>query len=264
MRRLPRRVQVAIDRALVLAAFLTLWQGASAVAGANWFSTPLAVAQRLWSAALNGDLWHHGSYTLTAAVIGFLIGGVPGALLPFALRRMETLRAVLDPFLVAGFGAPKVALTPLFIIWFGIGIASKVALVASVVFFLVFFMTTAGLAAVDQKLIAAARVFGADAALISREIVWPASVPYVFTGLRVAAPYAIGTAVVGELISSNRGLGYLIQAGATDFDPAGIFAGVIVLAALVIALNASLDAAERRLLAWRPVDRSREAEVAGI
>lgn len=252
------------DRALVLAAFLAAWQAASSFGGAQWFSAPLAVAQRLWAIALNGDLWHHGSYTLAAAVAGFLIGGIPGALLPFLLRRMATLRAVLDPYLVAGYGAPKVALTPLFIVWFGIGIASKVALVASVVFFLVFFMTAAGLAAVDQKLIAAARVFGANAALISREIVWPSSVPYVFTGLRVAAPYAIGTAVVGELISSNRGLGYMIQAGATDFDPAALFAGVIALATMVIALNAALDAAERRLLSWRPEDRSREAGQAGL
>ncbi len=254
----------ALDRALVLAALVALWQAASWLWGAQWFSSPAATAARLWTAIERGDLWFHGSYTLSAAVLGFLIGGVPGAVLPFALRRMPTARAILDPFLVAGYGAPKVALTPLFIIWFGIGLASKVALVASVVFFLVFFITASGLAAVDQRLLAAARVFGASPAMISREIVWPSAVPYVFTGLRVAAPYAIGTAVVGELISSNRGLGYMIQAGATDFDPAAIFVGVVALAAVVIALNALLNALESRLLAWRPADRTAAQAQAGF
>lgn len=254
----------AVDRALVLVALLALWQAASAFWGVQWFSSPAATAARLWSAIVRGDLWFHGSYTLSAAVLGFLIGGIPGAVLPFVLRRMETLRAILDPFLIAGYGAPKIALTPLFIVWFGIGLASKVALVASVVFFLVFFITSSGLAAVDQKLLAAARVFGASPALISREIVMPSAIPYVFTGLRVAAPYAIGTAVVGELISSNRGLGYTIQAGATDFDPAAIFVGVVALAAVVIALNALLSLAEGSLLSWRPVDRTAERAQAGF
>ena len=249
---------LVVDRALVLAALVALWWAASRYAGAQWFSTPVATAQRFWTVAASGDLWFHGSFTLSAAVIGFAIGGLPGAVLPFVLRRMQRMRAILDPYLVAGYGAPKVALTPLFIIWFGIGLASKVALVASVVFFLVFFITASGLAAVDQKLLAAARVFGASPAVIAREIVWPSAVPYVFTGFRVAAPYAIGTAVVGELISSNRGLGYLIQSGATDFDQAIMFVGVISLAVVVIGLNTALTALEEKLLAWRPAARAAE------
>ncbi|MEI6723293.1 MAG: ABC transporter permease [Betaproteobacteria bacterium] len=246
------------DRIAVLVALVAAWHAASLYFGAQWITTPWVTAQAFWRTLLRGDLWHHGSYTLSAAVLGFLIGGIPGAGLPFVLRRMHTLRAILDPYLVAGYGAPKVALTPLFIIWFGIGLASKVALVASVVFFLVFFVTSAGLASVDQKLIAAARVFGADARLIAREIVWPSAAPYVFTGLRIAAPYAIGTAVVGELISSNRGLGYSIQAAATDFDPAGILVGVVALALVVTGLNAALGLLESRLLAWRPDDKTVE------
>jgi len=251
-------VRRTFDRLVVLAVLLGLWQGASILYGTQWIPTPLTTVQRLWASLANGDLWHHGSYTLASAVLGFAIGGIPGALLPFALRRLRRVRAILDPYLVAGYGAPKIALTPLFIIWFGLGIASKVALVASIVFFLVFFITSAGLASVDQKLIAAARVFGANARLIAREIVWPSAVPYVFTGFRVAAPYAIGTAVVGELISSNRGLGYMIQAGASDFDAAPSFVGVVTLAIFIIALNALLSFAESRLLAWRPADHTAE------
>jgi NitT/TauT family transport system permease protein len=245
-------MKALVDRVLVLAVLIALWQGCSVWVGPQWVPPPLLVAQRAWLALVNGDLWHHGSYTLWAALLGFAIGGIPGALLPFALRRQATLSAIIDPYLIAGYGAPKVALTPLFIIWFGIGLASKVALVASVVFFMVFFITAAGLASVDQRLIATARVYGASEKMIVREIIWPSAIPFVFTSFRVAAPYAIGTAVVGELISSNRGLGYYIQAAATDFNPSGIFVGVVALALLVMALNTVFYRAERHLLAWRP------------
>lgn len=240
------------DRVLLLLVLIALWQVCSMLTGPQWVPRPLQTAQRFWDALLNGELWHHGSYTMAAALLGFLIGGIPGVLLPFALRRKATLRAILDPYLVAGYGAPKIALAPLFIIWFGIGLGSKVVLVAAVIFFMVFFITTAGLDSVDQKLIAAARVYGASEKMIAREIIWPTAVPYIFTSFRVAAPYAIGTAVVGELISSNRGLGYYIQAAATDYNPSGIFVGVVALAILVIGFNAIFSHAESRLLAWRP------------
>ncbi|TWT14099.1 ABC transporter permease [Reyranella sp. CPCC 100927] len=245
-------MRIAVQRIVILAVILASWQGASLWFGAQWIPAPVATARALWLQVQNGELWYHARFTLSAAVIGFLIGGIPGAVLPFLIRRLATLRAILDPYLIAGYGAPKVALTPLFILWFGIGLESKVALVASVVFFLVFFITLAGLDSVDQKLIAAARVFGAGPALIAREIIWPGAIPYVFTGLRVAAPYAIGTAVVGELISSNRGLGYSIQAAATNFEPAKLFVGVVALAGIVLILNAVLDFCEKRLLSWRP------------
>jgi NitT/TauT family transport system permease protein len=247
-----RKLQTAGDRLVLLLAILALWQVASHWSGPQWIPPPALVAKRFWLGLASGDLWFHSRYTLAAALLGFLLGGVPGAVLPFALRRLPVVQAILDPYLVAGYGAPKVALTPLFVIWFGIGLESKVALVTAVVFFMVFFMTAAGLRATDQKLIAMARVYGADERLIAREIVWPAAVPFIFTSFRVAAPYAIGTAVVGELISSNRGLGYFIQSAATNFDPAGIFVGVVALAALVIGLNAVFSWTEGRLLAWRP------------
>lgn len=245
-------MRTAIDRAILLAVLLALWQGASAYFGAQWVPAPATVAVRFWAVLAKGDLWFHGSYSLASALAGFAIGGIPGVLLPFVLRRAKTLSAILDPYLVAGYGMPKIALAPLFILWFGIGIGSKVALVASIVFFLVFFVTAAGLASVDQRLLAMARVLGASERRIAREIVWPSSVPYILTGFRIAAPYAIGTAVIGELISSNRGLGYLIQLSANDFDAAGAFVGIVALALLVAVLNWGLNLLEAHLLRWRP------------
>ena len=116
--------------------------------------------------------------------------------------------AILDPYFVGGYGVPKLALAPLFILWFGVDLEPKVALVASIVSFLVFFSTTAGVNAVNAQYVSIARVFGASERDIARHIVWPGAIPYAFAGFRIAAPYAIGAAVVGELISSNRGLGY--------------------------------------------------------
>jgi NitT/TauT family transport system permease protein len=243
------------DRVMVFIALIALWQLLSWRFGAQWIATPVVTAQHLVTSIANGSLWRNTSFTLTEALLGFLIGGIPGALLPFVLRRMKIVRAIIDPFLIAGYGAPKVALTPLFILIFGIGIASKVALVASVVFFLEFYVTAAGLATVDQRLIAAARIFGLGDRMIAIEVIAPSAIPFILTGIRIAAPYAIGTAVIGELISSNRGLGYTIELAANNFDPAGIFVGIATLGAIIGLLNSAIDALEKRLFAWRPADR---------
>jgi NitT/TauT family transport system permease protein len=248
-------VRRLFDRVLVFIALIALWQLLSWRFGAQWLSTPAITAQHFGSAIASGALWRNTSFTLTEAVLGFLIGGIPGALLPFVLRRMKIVRAIIDPFLIAGYGAPKVALTPLFILLFGIGIASKVALVASVVFFLEFYITAAGLAGVDQRLIAAARIFGLNDRMIATEVIAPSAIPFILTGIRIAAPYAIGTAVIGELISSNRGLGYTIELAANNFDPAGIFVGIATLGIIIGVLNSAIDLLEKRLFAWRPVNR---------
>ena len=152
---------------------------------------------------------------------GAIVGGVPAVLLPFLLRRHPLMVAILDPFMVGGYGAPKLAFAPLFILWFGIGIESKIALVASVVFFIVYFNTLAGVRALDPKLVQMAQIAGASERHVARHIVFPAAVPYIFAGFRIAVPYAIGGAIIAELISSNRGLGYLVQTGAMNFDTTG-------------------------------------------
>jgi len=246
----PQRVR---DRVLVLLGLLGAWHLVSLFA-APWIPSPRATARRFVTFVATGDLWHHTSYTLTEAIFGFLLGGVPAVWLPFVLRRQATLRRILDPFLAAFYGIPKVALAPIFILWFGIGLVSKFVLVASIVFFVVFSHASAGLDRVSQNLVRTAQVFGASEQWIAREIVWPSAVPYIFTGLRVAVPQSLGGAVVGEMISSTRGLGYAIEGAAADFDPAGFFVALLILVAIVAAVNSVFDVAERRLFAWRPSD----------
>jgi len=210
------------------------------------------VLARFATGIFAGDLLRHTAYTLSEAVAGFFIGALPAALLPFVLRRRPTVSAILDPFMVGGYGAPKLALAPLFILWFGIGIESKIALVAITVFFIVYFSAQAGVRALDAKLVQMAKVVGANEHQLARHIVFPGAVPYIFTGLRIAMPYSIGGAVIAELISSNRGLGYLIQLGAMNFDTTGVFVAVLMATLLVQAAIWLMNAVEARLLRWRP------------
>ena len=231
---------------------IAIWQALSLWLGAYWVGTPWGTFTRLLSGVFSGDILGHASYTLIEAALGFLIGGLPAVALPFALRRLPIATAILDPFMVGGYGAPKLALAPLFILWFGIGIESKVALVAITVFFIVYFSTQAGIRALDAKLVTMAQVMGANERQVARHIVFPGAVPYIFTGLRIAMPYSIGGAVIAELLSANRGLGYLIQLGAMNFDTTGIFVALTATAVIVFIGNWSVNAVERQLLRWRP------------
>ena len=240
------------DQILVLIALLAIWQGLSLMLGVYWVGTPWGTAVRLVSGILAGDLLRHASYTVTEALVGFVIGGIPAAVLPFLLRRFPIATAIIDPFMVGGYGAPKLALAPLFILWFGIGIESKIALVAFTVFFIVYFSTLSGIRALDTKLVQMAQVMGASESSVARHIIFPGAVPYIFTGFRIAMPYSIGGAVVAELISANRGLGYIIQLRSMNFDTTGVFVALAAVCCIVFIANWIVNVLERRLLKWRP------------
>jgi NitT/TauT family transport system permease protein len=240
------------DQLIVLVVLIAIWEALSFWLTTYWVGSPLGVLQGFVSGVLSGDLLRHSSYTLLEAVAGFVIGAVPAAALPFLLRRMPIMTAILDPFMVGGYGAPKLALAPLFILWFGIGIESKVALVAITVFFIVYFAALAGIRALDAKLVQMAQVVGANERDVARHIVFPGAVPYIFTGFRIAMPYSIGGAVIAELISANRGLGYLIQLSAMNFDTTGVFVALVAVTLIVFLGNWTVNVAEARLLRWRP------------
>src|SRR3954471_2678167 len=207
------RWRTVMDRTLVAILLVAAWQVGSYFVGIYWLSSPWAVTTRFVEQVLSGELIRHAGYTLGEAAAGTLIGGLPAVLLPFLLRRHPIIVAILDPFMIGGYGAPKLAFAPLFILWFGIGVESKIALVASVVFFVVYFATLNGVRALDTKLVQMAQIIGAAERQVSRHIILPGAVPSIFAGFRIAVPYSVGAAVIAELISSNRGLGYLVQTG---------------------------------------------------
>jgi NitT/TauT family transport system permease protein len=239
------------DRLVLATAFLLVWQGASQAFGTYWTSSPWLVLTRLATLAANGELWFHGRFTVAEAAAGFVLGAIPGCVAAMVLRRRPLLEACLEGVAAVGYAVPKTALIPLFILWFGVGPASKIALVASAIFFIVFYSTLRGVKSVDARQIAMARVLGATEPQIVRQIVWPSVVPYVFGGLRVALPYAIAGAIVGEIISSNRGLGYLTQYGAMDFDTTLTFTALVTVMAVVLTLDRVLLAVQSRLLRWQ-------------
>jgi NitT/TauT family transport system permease protein len=240
------------DRIIFAAALAAIWQAGSVWAGPEQISSPVLVVQQIYVWIASGVLLGHVGYTVLEAALGFSIGAVPGLLLPLVLRRHVFLAAVLDPFIMIGYGLPKIAFIPLFIVWFGIGIWSKVALVASVSFFLVFFSTSEGVRAVDPRLLRMAKVAGASEAQLLRTIVLPSATPFVFQAVQIALPLSIGGAAIAELISSNRGLGYLIQSSAGNFEITGALAAVAALTLIVALTNIAVAAAEAQLLAWRP------------
>ncbi len=240
------------DQIAVLVALIAIWQALSMTLGVYWVGSPWGVTTRFFAGVMNGFLLTHASYTALEALLGFIIGGIPAALLPFLLRRFPVVTAILDPFMVGGYGAPKLALAPLFILWFGIGIESKIALVAITVFFIVYFSAQSGVRALDNKLVQMAQVVGASEQHVARHIIFPGAVPYIFTGFRIAMPYSIGGAVIAELLSANRGLGYLVQLGAMNFDTTGIFTALTMTCVIVFIANLAVNLVEKRLLRWRP------------
>ena len=240
------------DRIIFSAALAVIWQVGSAWVGPEQISSPVLVLQQLHIWVLSGVLSGHVGYTVIEAVLGFLFGALPGLLLPLVLRRRVFLAAVLDPFIMIGYGLPKIAFIPLFIVWFGIGIWSKVALVTSVSFFLVFFSTTEGVRAVDPRLLRMAKIAGANESQLLRTVVLPSATPFIFQAIQIALPLSIGGAAIAELISSNRGLGYLIQSSAANFEITGALAAIAVLTIIVALTNIVVAAVESKLLAWRP------------
>lgn len=233
-----RHVKVQLYRFLLLACVLALWQIVSGrVIPTNWIASPVLVAQTAWVWISSGILFYHLSITFLEMFLGAIIGTALAIATGFLLSSSDLLSDALTPYISAVYGIPRIALAPLFVIWFGIGITSKVALVTVVVYFLVFFNAFVGAQQVDQIYIDVLRVMGASRWDLFRKVVFPHAAGWIFTGLRFALPRALIAAVVGEIISSNRGLGYLLEESGGMFDVAGILVAVGVLALLGVLLN---------------------------
>lgn len=232
---------------------LSLWELSSGrIIDPFWISSPSLVFGYLWQVISDGSLFGHLAITLYETFTGFFIGALAGIGFGFLLARKETLAQVLDPFIVAFNGIPRIALAPIFIIWFGIGPNSKIILVVIVVFFLTFFSTYSGVKGVDIELKNILRVMGASERQILWKVTIPATVPWITTGLKLSVPYAIVGAVVGEFIAASKGLGYLINYNTSLFSTTGAFGGILVLALVVVLCNEAIDRFEAHLLRWRP------------
>lgn len=235
---------------------LLLWQGVSGRLIDNFFiSNPVDVGTRLAGWIKDGSLFVHIWATVYATVMGFIVGSVGGVLLGVWLGVSPFASRLLNPYLSALNALPKVALAPLFVLWFGLGIESKIALAAVLVLFLVFLNTYAGVREVDQDLIDGARLMKATRAQVITKVIIPSATSWMFAGLKISVPYALIGAVLGEMIAANRGLGYLVQFSGSQFDSAGVFAVLLVIALLAVVLNFLVEIVQHRMQQWRVAGR---------
>jgi NitT/TauT family transport system permease protein len=248
-------VVIWLGRLVFVVVLLVAWElSAGRLFDETFTSRPLDVAHRLADCQRDGLLWSNTSVTVQEVLLGFFFGAGAGAVSGFVLASLPTFYRVIDPFVVALYSLPKVALAPLFIVWFGIGMEMKVLLAAATVFFLVFLNTAVGVREVDRGLIDAVRLMGGRRRDVVRKVVLPGSMTGLLTGLKVAVPYSLIGAVIGELVASNRGLGYLISDAAANFDTAGVFATLVVLGTIAAILNLVVGLLDRRANRWKPLE----------
>src|SRR5438132_992857 len=250
---------LALQLLVALAAVL-LWQVLATVdiGGAKllppfFFSTPSDVASRIVKWFVEGTIWRHLWITLVEAVLAFVIGSVAGILVGFWFARQPLVAAIFDPYVKMANALPRVVLAPIFALWLGLGIWSKVALGFTLVFFIVFFNVYQGVKEVSPTVLANARMLGMSERQLMRHVYWPSALSWMFSSLHTSVGFAVVGAVVGEYLGSARGLGYVIQQAEGVFDVAGVFAGMFVLASFVILIYFMVTLVERRLLVWRPL-----------
>lgn len=222
------------------------------VADPFFFSRPTLILQRTYQWFVSGSIYQHLLVTVIEAVLAFVVGSALGILVGFWLARSPLASATLDPYIRAANSLPRVVLAPIFILWFGLGIASKVALGVTLVFFIVFFNTFQGVREVDPVVLNNARMLGASERQLWQHVLVPSAMTWVFSSLHTSIGFALVGAVVGEYMGSARGLGYIIAQAEGTFDSTGVFAGMVVLAAVVLLIDAEIHAVENRLLKWKP------------
>ncbi len=243
---------IVAARVLLLLTFLAFWQYSVAAGFANpaFISSPTSIARSLWGLLAGGELLPNLATTLLEIVIAFALSVVFGVASAVVLDRNDRANRILSPFLTAFNSMPRIALGPLFILWFGIGVTSKVVLAFSLGYFIMLLSTLGGLKNVDRDLLLMSRLFGASELRLFRHVRLPWALPSIFAGLRLTLIYCSAGAVIGEMIAAQSGLGLLVQTFSGRFDVAGVMALILVVALVVMALTSVMDFAEYKLLEW--------------
>jgi NitT/TauT family transport system permease protein len=248
-----RRTTIVLWQAAVGVIALGLWEALVSVRAIDPFfvSRPTAIARRVMMWSGDGTLWRHLATTLEESLLGLAIGSALGIALGFWFGRSPALAMIFDPYIKMLNAVPRIVLAPLFLLWFGLGIWSKVALAVTLVFFVMFFSTYQGVRDADRVLIDNARMLGASERQLVRHVLVPSALTWIFSSLQTSLGFAMVGAVVGEYLGSTRGLGYVISQAEGTFDTTGVFAGMTVLAMVVVLLSAAVSRTERWLLRWK-------------
>ena len=242
-----------IRRGAALLVLLAVWESLSR---AGWLAPfymppPTAVGQVMFTLAAGGELWPHLGATATAALAGLLLGLAIGIALGFAAALSPVVAELLEPVMILLNAIPRVILAPLFVIWLGIGLASKLALATILVAVLIFFSVFNGIKEVDRRLVERVRTLGGGRRVLIREVYVPSVTAWVLGNFKVAVGFAFTGAVVGEFVASSRGLGYLLQFAQSTYNAALTIALIVIIMTFVLVLFALAARLERRLLRWR-------------
>jgi NitT/TauT family transport system permease protein len=264
-----RKAQVRAAQAATVILILGAWEILSRVGVIDpfFFGSPVGIVSRLADWAVNGtaygSLWLQIWVTIEEAVLGFLVGVVLGVACGVTLGEVPFLADVFAPFIKAVNALPRIVLGSIFIMWLGLGLASKVMLAAVLVFFVVFFNAFQGVRSVDRNFVANARILGATRLQVVRHVVIPSAMTWIIASLHVALGLAIIGAIVGEFLGSQYGLGLVIATAQNTFDANGVFAAMLIIGVLAVSAEAAMEVLERRLLAWRPPSAS-DTNVKGV
>src|ERR1051325_1202968 len=247
-----RRFGITALRIAIVGGFLILWE----LASGRWIETflissPSRIVASLITGFTEGDLLQHTLVTLEEIAIGFPLGALSGIALGYAFGRSRLLAEIFEPIIIALNGIPRTAVAPLFIVWLGIGVWSKVGVVFLLTFFLNFFNTYTGMRQMDREYIDLARLMGVKRWKLTFRVIFPAISPYVFTGIRTSIPFAVIGAIVGEFVAATEGVGFFIRMSAGIFKTADVFVGIIVLMIIVIIMDKIAEAIEKRALRWQ-------------
>lgn len=245
------RITIRTTQIVILVAVLALWELVGRLAPNLWTSSPTKIAAAFWQSLLRLEILYHTGVTLGESLAGLFAGAVIGIALGLMLGVSRIIGAALEPFIVALNSLPRVALAPLIIMFVGIGFASKVLLSFSLVVVPMMINTYEGIRATEPILVNVLRVMRASRLQIFLKVLLPNCIPWIFSGLRVGISFAIVGAIVGELISSRAGIGYMIDTAAGSFDATGMLMPLVVLMLVSFVLDRAVLHTSRRLLRWR-------------
>jgi len=260
-----RRQLVLLARVLTLVVVIGGWQLFTAlkIVDPFFFGRPSGIALKVrdWveHGTAYGSLWLQLGVTMKEALLGFGYGVSAGIFVGIVLGQNRFLADVVGPYIKVLNAIPRIVLGVLFIVWLGLGTASKVMLAAVLVFFVVFFNAFQGVREVDRNFVANARVLGASRIQIVRHVVVPSALTWIIASLHVAFGFSIIGAIVGEFLGAQRGLGLVIATAMNNFDPNGVWAAMLIIAVIALAAEALITQLERRLLSWRPKSAAESA-----
>src|ERR1700726_1536561 len=245
-----------IWRLVLVVGLLLIWEfSAGHLFNEFWSSRPSLIGERLMTLFASGEIWRHLDATVSEALFGLLLGALVGTPIGIALARYRHAAEIVDPLVMGLYGLPRVALAPMFILWFGISLFSKVMMSFSMVVFVFILNVTEGIRTVDPDMIDLMRTMRAPRSYVMRKVTIPSIVPWLLASFRIGIGLSLVGAVVGELIGANRGLGWYVVRAGGQLDTTGVFAGLFLLMMIAMIANQIIFLIERKVLHWRRESR---------